>query len=51
LANDYGNQNNSEDKAITDQLKSITPLKLLHYYMTVKIEEKLDMLFSFIKSH
>lgn len=47
-ANEYGNQ---EDKAITDQLKSITPLKLLHYYMVVKIEDKLDMLFSFIKSH
>jgi superfamily II DNA/RNA helicase len=31
LANDY--QNNAEDKALTDQLKSITPVKLLHFYM------------------
>ncbi len=32
-------------------MKSITPNKLLHYYMIINIEEKLDMLFSFIKSH
>ena len=33
------------------QLKSITPTTLLHYYMEVGIEDKLDMLFSFLKSH
>ena len=48
LANEYGE---TEDKAITEQLKSITPVKLLHFYMQVNIEEKLDTLFSFIKSH
>lgn len=46
-ANDY----NDEDKALTEQLKSITPVKLLHYYMVIPIEDKLDTLFSFLKSH
>jgi len=50
LANDYS-QTSPEDKAITEQLKSITPVKLLHFYMQINIEEKLDTLFSFIKSH
>lgn len=39
------------DKAITDKIKSITPVKLLHYYMQINIEDKLDTLFSFLKSH
>ena len=51
LANDYDGTNSKEDKAITDQMKSITPIKLLHFYMQIKIEEKLDVLFSFLKSH
>ena len=50
-ANDYGGAETAEDKALTEQLKSITPVKLLHYYMQVNIEEKLDTLFSFLKSH
>jgi ATP-dependent RNA helicase DDX10/DBP4 len=49
-ANDYEDKS-AEDKALTDQLKSITPVKLLHYYMQINIEEKLDTLFSFLKSH
>jgi ATP-dependent RNA helicase DDX10/DBP4 len=51
LANDYQPGENAEDKALTEQLKSITPVKLLHYYMQVNIEDKLDVLFSFLKSH
>ena len=31
--------------------RNITPTKLLHYYMELKIEEKMDTLFSFLKSH
>jgi ATP-dependent RNA helicase DDX10/DBP4 len=53
-ANDYnsdGKATGDEDKALTEQLKSITPVKLLHYYMQVNIEDKLDTLFSFLKSH
>ena len=45
------NDHTAEDRALTEQLKSITPVKLLHYYMQVEIEEKLDTLFSFLKSH
>lgn len=30
---------------------SIVPVKLLHYYMELKIEDKLDTLFSFLKAH
>ena len=33
------------------QLKSITPTTLLHYCMVMPIEDKLDTLFSFLKSH
>ena len=33
LANDYDGANSKEDKVITDQMKSITPIKLLHFYM------------------
>lgn len=40
-----------ENKDALDKLKSITPVKLLHYFMETKIEEKLDLLFSFLKSH
>jgi ATP-dependent RNA helicase DDX10/DBP4 len=40
-----------EDKEVQDKLKSITPVKLMHFYMTLKIEDKLDTLFSFLKSH
>ena len=47
--NEY--EENAEDKALTDKIKSITPVKLLHYYMETKIEDKLDTLFSFLKSH
>jgi ATP-dependent RNA helicase DDX10/DBP4 len=47
LANEIG----KDDKSLTEQLKNITPLKLLHHYMVVNIEEKLDTLFSFVKSH
>ena len=52
-ANDHTIDENAspEDKALTEQLKSITPVKLLHYYMQVGVEEKLDTLFSFLKSH
>jgi ATP-dependent RNA helicase DDX10/DBP4 len=41
----------AEDKALAEKIKSITPVKLLHYYMEIKIEDKYDMLFSFLKSH
>jgi len=47
-ANDH---ESAEDRALTEQLKSITPVKLLHYYMQMEIDEKLDTLFSFLKSH
>lgn len=33
------------------ELKQVTPVTLLHYYMEVGIDEKLDMLFSFLKLH
>jgi len=33
------------------RLKSITPTTLLHYYMELPIEDKLDTLFSFLKTH
>lgn len=49
--NEYDSNQTPEDKAITDQIKSITPVKLLHYYMELKIDDKLDTLFSFLKSH
>lgn len=54
LANDYNQDSanmSKEDKEIANQLKSITPLKLMHFYMVANIEDKLDLLFSFIKSH
>ena len=51
LANDFDPNMSKEDKLISDQLKSVTPVKLLHYYMQINIEEKLDTLFSFLKSH
>lgn len=35
--NELNPSENPEDKAITDKIKSITPVKLLHYYMEVKI--------------
>lgn len=44
-------QNDAEDRVLSEKIKSITPQKLLHYFMEVKIEDKLDMLFSFLKSH
>lgn len=31
--------------------KYITPVKLTHYYMDTEVDQKLDTLFSFIKSH
>ena len=34
-----------------DKINSITPVKLVHNCMELKIEDKLDMLFSFLKSH
>jgi len=40
-----------EEKAESAVLKSITPTTLLHYYMQIDVHEKLDMLFSFLKSH
>lgn len=33
------------------ELKQVTPLTLVHYYMQLEIDEKLDMLFSFLKLH
>ena len=33
------------------EFKRITPTTLLHYYMKMEGHEKLDMLFSFLKSH
>ena len=49
--NTYDPEENAEDKELTDKLKSITPVKLLHFCMELQIDEKLDTLFSFIKSH
>ena len=40
-----------EDRALAEKIKSITPVKLLHHYMELKIEDKLDVLFSFLKAH
>jgi len=51
MANEYDPDASPEDKLLTDKLKAITPVKLLHYFMEVKVEDKLDTLFSFIKSH
>jgi len=49
--NEYDANATPEDKELADKIKSITPLKLNHYFMETKIEEKLDTLFSFLKSH
>jgi ATP-dependent RNA helicase DDX10/DBP4 len=49
--NEYDPDQTAEDKALTDKIKSITPVKLIHHYMELKIEDKLDVLFSFLKSH
>ena len=49
--NEIDDNASPEDRAIAEKIKSITPVKLLHYYMEIKIEDKLDMLFSFLKSH
>jgi len=48
--NDYDNTN-PEERALAERIKSITPMKLNHYYMETQIEDKLDLLFSFLKSH
>jgi ATP-dependent RNA helicase DDX10/DBP4 len=40
-----------EDRAVQERLKSITPMKLVHHCMILKIEDKIDTLFSFLKSH
>ena len=45
------NEDRGEDEATDAQLKSITPTTLLHYYMEIPIEDKLDTLFSFLKTH
>ena len=45
------NEDRGEDEAADAQLKSITPTTLLHYYMEIPIEDKLDTLFSFLKTH
>jgi len=39
------------DDEADEQLKSITPTTLLHYSMVMNIDDKLDMLFSFLKTH
>jgi len=44
-------EENPEDKELNEKLKSITPVKLVHSCMELKVEDKLDMLFSFLKSH
>ena len=49
--NEYDPDQNAEDKALTEKIKSITPVKLVHHYLEIKIEDKLDVLFSFLKSH
>jgi len=42
----------ADEKDVEDaRLKSITPTTLLHYYMELPIEDKLDTLFSFLKTH
>lgn len=51
-----GKKVNGEDGAeVEDEhdkaLKSITPVKLVHYCMKLPVQEKLDTLFSFLKSH
>ena len=43
------NAENEEDAPL--ELKQVTPLTLLHFYMELGIDEKLDMLFSFLKQH
>lgn len=40
-----------EERLANEKFKSITPMKLVHHYMLLKIEDKLDTLFSFLKSH
>jgi len=44
-------EDDEEEKEGEEGVKSITPVKLLHFFMEVKIEDKLDILFSFLKSH
>ena len=51
MINQYDPNKSPEDKALTDKIKSITPIKLVHNCMILKIDEKLDMLFSFLKCH
>ena len=41
----------AEGDEADSHLKSITPTTLLHYYMAIPIEDKLDTLFSFLKTH
>jgi ATP-dependent RNA helicase DDX10/DBP4 len=44
-------QTEGADDEAAQRIKQITPVKLLHYYMELKIEDKMDTLFSFLKSH
>ena len=45
---DYARQEEPEGE---ETLKSITPVKLVHFCMKLALEDKLNTLFSFLKSH
>ena len=40
-----------KDEEEDDNIKSITPVKLIHYCMKLNIQDKIDTLYSFLKSH
>lgn len=48
--NEAEEMNVEGNKELDEKLKAITPVKLVHNCMELKIEDKLDMLFSFLKS-
>lgn len=51
MINEFDPSASLEDRILSEKIKSITPIKLVHNCMIVKIEDKLDVLFSFLKSH
>ena len=49
--NEEGKEEAEADDEHDEAIKSITPVKLVHYCMKLPIQEKMDTLFSFLKSH
>jgi ATP-dependent RNA helicase DDX10/DBP4 len=48
---DFDRIDGKEENETGEGIKALTPAKLLHFYMELKIEDKIDTLFSFLKSH